>query len=165
MDHSNEPKAGRLLQLSHDVGRIAGSLAQLSVELRASHRPDSQIANSSEAAILLETVTWLIEARRQRASYLPADLFAEPAWDILLNLFRSELAIEQVPVPMACDAAGVPAGTALRWLDTLEKDGLVLRCGDPADPTTAVVILAPVTRNALRRYCVEVIQAHQGRSR
>ena len=165
MTHSPEIKAERLLQLSDDVARIAGSLAQLSLELGAPPRQSPPDTGSNEAAILLETVSWLVKARRNRASYLPAELFAEPAWDILLNLFQCDLAHEQVAVASACDAAAAPASTALRWLRTLEQQGLVLRRGHPLDPTKALVVLAPATRTALRRYCLEVVQTHRGRCR
>ena len=163
MNQPKETRAGRLLQLSEDVSRIAGSLAQMSVGFRGPTQQDPPITNSNEPSVLLETVSGLIEDRRNRAAYLPADLFAEPAWDILLNLFRSDLADERVTVPGACDWAGVPASNALRWISTLERHGLVLREVDQGDSMSASIVLAPATRNALRRYCLDIVETHRGR--
>lgn len=165
MKHSKDTKAGRLLQLSAEVSRIAGSLAQLSVGLGDSARQDSATTNSNEPAFLLETVSWLIQTRRDRSIHLPADLFADPAWDILLNLFRSDLAHEHVPVPSACKAAAVPASTALRWLGTLEQRGLVMRQGNQGDQTRDLVALAPATRTALRHYVLNVAESLRSRCR
>jgi hypothetical protein len=159
MEHSKDPKAERLLQLCEDVSRIAGSLAQLSIGPGAPSTEGPPITNSNEPAILLKSVTWLIRARRDRACYLPQDLFAEPAWDILLELFRGFLANEQVPVSSACMAAGVPASTGQRWLRILENQAMVLRSGDPRNAGKAFVVLAPATRDSLRRYFLDIVDA------
>ena len=163
MEHPKDPKAERLLQLSEDVSRIAGSLARLSIGLGTALR-QPPITNSNEPAILLDTVNWLIQARRDRACYLPRGLFADPAWDILLDLFRADLAREQFPVSRACAAAGVPESTALRWLKTLEQQGLVLPGDDCGGASNGFVTLAPDARSALRDYFVDVVEA-RSRSR
>ena len=61
----------------------------------------------------------MIRARRLRARYFPEDLFADPAWDMLLDLLQAEIAQLRVPVSSLCIAAAVPATTALRWLKTM----------------------------------------------
>lgn len=103
-------------------------------------------------------MNWLIRARRKRAQYLTAELFAEPAWDILLDLLRAELAQERISVSSACIAAAVPPSTALRWLKALEQQGLVLRQCDSRDARRTFVVLSPEASRALRRYFVEVVE-------
>jgi hypothetical protein len=55
--------------------------------------------------------------RRERERLLP-DLFADPAWDILLDLFAASIERRPVSVSSACVAAAVPPTTALRWIGT-----------------------------------------------
>lgn len=152
-----EPKAGRLLELSDEVSRIAGSLTQLSIGLRASLQQGYPYSNSNEPHVLLKWVNWLISARRKRASYIAPELFGEPAWEILLELLRAELAYERISVSNACSIAGTSQSTGCRWLNALEHHGLILRQGDERDAGGTFVALSPDTSNALRRYFVEVV--------
>jgi len=47
-----------------------------------------------------------------RARYFRDELFADPAWDMLLDLLQAEIAQLRVPVSSLCIAASVPATTA-----------------------------------------------------
>jgi DNA-binding MarR family transcriptional regulator len=149
-------KGERLIRLSKDVSRIAGSLAQLSVGL-GPPRQDYPCSNLNESEVPAEWVTWLIGARRKRARYISSELLSEPAWDILLDLLRAELAQEQISVSSASVAAGIPASTGLRWLKALEQRGLVVRKCDASDARRTFVMLSPDTSKALRRYFLEVV--------
>ena len=84
------------------------------------------------------------------------DLFADPAWDMLLDLLQAEIAQLRVPVSSLCIAASVPATTALRWLKSMTEQGLFVRRADPHDGRRVFVELAPAASAAMRRYFAEV---------
>ena len=107
-------------------------------------------------AVSPETVRSVIRARRLRARYFAEDLFADPAWDMLLDLLQAEIAHLRVPVSSLCIAAAVPATTALRWLKTMVTKGLFVRRADPHDGRRVFVELAPETSRALRNYFAEL---------
>lgn len=65
----------------------------------------------------------IIRARRIREQQLGPQLFADPAWDLLLEAFAADLRQERMTVPHLCRASRVPETTALRWIKLLEKDG------------------------------------------
>lgn len=71
--------------------------------------------------------------RASRSEYFGRDLFSDPAWDILLDLYAEHLAGRDVTVSSACIGAQAPQTTALRWLTTLEERGLITREPDPKD--------------------------------
>jgi len=150
-------KAEALLHLSQEVSRIAASLAQLSIGAGTLPRGDSPFCNRNALDVPPERVDWLIKARRARADYLTRELFSEPAWDILLELLRAEVAQERVSASNACIAASVPTSTGLRWLRALEHHGLVLRQGDLHDARRTFAILSEEASLALRRYFLEII--------
>jgi DNA-binding MarR family transcriptional regulator len=75
----------------------------------------------------------LYASRRTRTNHLPANLFGEPAWDILLDLVIQQSQLNSVSVTSAGLASGVPATTALRWIQQLEQDGLVERLPSDMD--------------------------------
>jgi DNA-binding MarR family transcriptional regulator len=156
-EETPEANAKLLLHLSEEVKRIAGSLAQLSLGSAPPPRRDYPFSNSNELDVPLERVNWLIQARRTRARYLTPELFADPAWDILLDLLRAEIAHERISVSSACIAAAVPATTGLRWLRALEQRGLVERQRDLHDARRTFVVLSEDTSKALRRYFLEVV--------
>jgi DNA-binding MarR family transcriptional regulator len=101
-------------------------------------------------------VRQVIRARRLRSRYFDEEMFADPAWDMLLDLLQAEIAQHRVPVSSLCIAAAVPATTALRWIKTMTDAGLFRRRADPHDGRRIFVELAPQASDALRRYFKEV---------
>jgi hypothetical protein len=156
-DVAADKNADRLRQLSEEVSRIASTLARLST---APVSPPKSVIEPVHGGDLphpsADTVRAVIRARRLRSRYFPEELFADPAWDMLLDLLQAEISHLRVPVSSLCIAAAVPATTALRWLKTLVSEGLFLRRADPHDGRRVFVELAPETSQALRRYFAEV---------
>ena len=155
-DVASDQNAERLRQLSEEVNRIASTLARLSAGPSPAPRPVEPALAGDVPQVSAETVRNVIRARRLRERYFPQDMFADPAWDMLLDLLQAEIAQLRVPVSSLCIAAAVPATTALRWLKTMVSQGLFVRRADPHDGRRVFVELAPDTSNALRRYFAEV---------
>jgi len=151
-DRSSE----RLRQLSDEVSRIASTLARLSTGPDATHRPVPVAANAEVPPVSGETVRQVIRARRLRSRFFEEELFADPAWDMLLDLLQAEIAQLRVPVSSLCIASAVPATTALRWLKTMTDQGIFVRRADPRDGRRVFVELSPDASSAMRRYFAEV---------
>lgn len=81
--------------------------------------------------------------RRARDVLFPGGWFADPAWDLLLDLYISELEGRQVAVSSACIATGVPTTTALRCINRLVGTGFLIRTVDPEDARRSIVTLEP----------------------
>lgn len=113
-------------------------------------RPARETWRELDRTIIHQKVTELYLTRRRRARYLPAELFGEPAWDMLLDLFAARLDGRLISVTSACYAAGVPPTTALRWLGILEEEGLVERGEHGSDHRVKLVRLRDA---ALRQMC------------
>jgi hypothetical protein len=90
--------------------------------------------------------------RRRAAIFGNPDLFGEPAWDILLDLFIAHAEGKSVSVSSACIGSAVPATTGLRWLGVLADDGLVLRDNDPDDNRRVMVRLSDTGVAAMEQY-------------
>ncbi|HEU0311150.1 MAG TPA: MarR family winged helix-turn-helix transcriptional regulator [Sphingomicrobium sp.] len=155
-DISKEPGSVRLRQLSDEVSRIAATLARLSVgpAAPAIEKPESVVGDMPPVS--LDTVRQVIRARRLRARFFDEELFADPAWDMLLDLLQAEIAQHRVPVSSLCIAAAVPATTALRWIKSMTDAGLFKRRADPHDGRRVFVELSPQASEAMRRYFGEV---------
>jgi hypothetical protein len=142
-----------LQQLSEDVGRIAAILASLSEEeaAAAAMRP-AEGAEKNETGVDAATIRAMIRARRLRDQYFRGDLFADPAWDMLLDLMAARLEKNRVAVSSLCIAAAVPATTALRWIKALTDRGLFVRSADPQDGRRVYIELSDDTARALATY-------------
>jgi DNA-binding MarR family transcriptional regulator len=99
-----------------------------------------------------KAVRRVLRQRRMREQYFPADLFADPAWDMLLDLYAARLERQPVSVSSLCIAAAVPATTALRWIKTMTDAGLFVREADPHDGRRIFIALAEGACDALARY-------------
>jgi hypothetical protein len=124
---------------------VAGSADHCKVQAQALRRTIDELCHNLErmsppvtANCFVEAPTEMevrkvIRARRARERFFNADLFADPAWDILLDLFASSLANQRATISSVCAAAAVPATTGLRWVRNLEECGLITRHDDPLD--------------------------------
>ncbi|HJT21172.1 MAG TPA: MarR family transcriptional regulator [Nitrospira sp.] len=81
------------------------------------------------------------EARFLRAEFFDPELFGEPAWDILLDLYAAALTQRRISTNALGVSSGVPGTTMIRWLRTLEAKGLVRRHPDPVDLRRVFVAL------------------------
>ena len=157
-DAATDKNAARLRQLSDEVSRIASTLARLSTGPTALRQPEVAITGDAPD-IAIEDVRAVIRARRMRSRYFSEELFADPAWDMLLDLLQAEIAQLRVPVSSLCIAAAVPATTALRWLKSMTAQGIFLRRADPHDGRRVFVELSPHASQAMRRYFADVGRA------
>jgi DNA-binding MarR family transcriptional regulator len=157
-DVASDRNAERLRQLSDEVSRIASTLARLSTGPTAAPAAVHKSVAPDAPAVSAETVRSIIRARRLRGRYFEEELFADPAWDMLLDLLQAEISHLRVPVSSLCIAAAVPATTALRWLKTMVQKGIFVRRADPHDGRRVFVELAPEASQAMRAYFAEVGQ-------
>jgi len=79
--------------------------------------------------------------RRLRSQYFPSDLFADPCWEMLLDLYDAYLAGAEVTVTSLGAASGVPQTTALRRMETLQGHGLIVRLEDRDDKRRIIIKL------------------------
>ena len=85
----------------------------------------------------------LLGLRRLREEMLGGNLFADPAWDLLLHLYVESAAGKQVAISGLCSAAKVRPTTGLRWINLLVDAGLLEKSDDPEDARRVFVGFAP----------------------
>lgn len=155
-DVKSESATPRLRQLSEEVSRIARVLATMSgddqLAALTTPRPDSPARRSNDAIVDAMQVRAMIRARRLRELYFAADLFADPAWDMLLDLMAARLERRQVAVSSLCIAAAVPPTTALRWIKLLTDQGILIRIADPSDGRRVFIELADSAAEGMMNY-------------
>ena len=87
-----------------------------------------------------------------------ADLFGEPCWDMMLDLYVQQASGKRITVSDLCLAAAVPLTTALRWVGTLEGRGLLRRRIDVSDRRRSFVNLTSKGSAAMGQALAEMIE-------
>ncbi|MCW1431426.1 winged helix DNA-binding protein [Novosphingobium sp. JCM 18896] len=98
----------------------------------------------------------ILRQRQLRARFFDGDLFADPAWDMLLDLTAARAEHKRVSVTSLCIASGVPPTTALRWIGQLTEAGLIERVEDDTDRRRAFLVLTDRAADAMARLFVEI---------
>lgn len=163
-----------MLRLTEEVGRLAARLDRLALPLGqdASDSLTGRLASpgidyrAGEERDLMRKprvplpdprlVHKVIRQRRLRDRYFKSELFADPAWDILLDLTAARAEHRRVSVTSLCIAAAVPATTALRWIAQMTEMGILLREQDPDDKRRAFIVLSDPIADAMARYFDEL---------
>jgi hypothetical protein len=143
------------------IAAIAARLAEIAVQLERAAQDDTSEGCDSEAgeehpaqrASALATARHAYWLRRQRAQIFgSAELFGEPAWDILLDLYIAQAEGKAVSVSSACIGSASPATTGLRWLAVLTDQGLIAREADAQDNRRIMVRLTERGITAMERF-------------
>lgn len=147
--------ASELVGISKSIGTqdLGFDPAQLILVADEDARPVTALSDARMA----EYAERLYKERRRRSRYLPGHLFAEPAWDILLDLFVNGVRDRAISITSACIAGGIPATTGLRWLGVLEKEGLLVRGISEEDARVTWVQLSNYGMDVMRGYLAETM--------
>lgn len=153
-EDGRNPGPAILQQLTEDVSRIAAILSSLSDEETASLLAVKAQSGEVERGEEVDApyIRAIIRTRRLRDQFFRADLFADPAWDMLLDLMAARLEGKRVAVSSLCIAAAVPATTALRWIKALTDRGLLQRAADPNDGRRVYIELSDEAARLMSAY-------------
>ena len=136
--YSNSQFHSAPINLKAELVEMQARLGQLASSCETVTRPASVAPTAITEAEVRQFIAW----RAKRSKALGGNLFADPAWDMLLELYAATLGGQRVSVTSLCIAANVPATTALRWLKILEGEGLAVRNDDPLDGRRSFVSLS-----------------------
>lgn len=151
---AEESVARQVANQSIDLAPVSGQLEHLSAlvaQLKSNVR-EVESSRSPEAAVNAAYVQGLIKSRRLREKFFSAEMFSDPAWDILLDLAAGDLAGKTTSVSSLCLAAAVPGTTALRWIKSMTEAGMLEREADAHDGRRVLVRMAPQTRELMMKY-------------
>jgi hypothetical protein len=172
----SEDERHLLMRLTEQVGQIVGRIERLAPGQQPTEALALAAANGSAAAPGRHhqeaeprstralrpplpdprLVRRVIRHRKLRGRYFDGQLFADPAWDMLLDLCAARAEHRRVSVTSLCIASAVPPTTALRWIGQMVEQGVFVRVGDHADRRRAFIELSERTADAMARYFAEL---------
>ena len=134
-----------------DLHRLLGKL--FNSNAAPSEEPDGESPDSDQARLERRART-LLESRRRRVAIFGPQIFAEPAWDMLLILYLSGGGRRQTQTSLG-ELSGASRSTAMRWIDYLSCRDLVRREEHPTDKRRNFVSLTEKGRHLLDLYLSE----------
>lgn len=116
------------------TGTQKNALAQLKALLfRKTLRRPPRLTEDHIRSVLL--------VRRARGAVLGENLFSEPAWDVLLELYAAELGGRSMTLPDLARATDTPVSVIARWQAALEDHRLTRLTVSPEDPSRVTISL------------------------
>jgi DNA-binding MarR family transcriptional regulator len=103
-------------------------------------------------AVLQERARQLYVGRARRSQIFNKGMFGEPAWDMLLALYVTDQSGPRHTISGLVNLSGVPATSALRWLNYLEHEQLVSRDPNSTDKRVIHIKLTDMARSLLDAY-------------
>lgn len=132
-------EAARLLRL------LSSAVAEQSGQVAGGQEPTSRDELILRARIVLNS-------RRRRTQYFNRAMFGEPAWEVLLALYITELSEGPQSIGRIADWIRAPLTTVARWIDYLEKERLISREAHPNDKRVIVIRLSEKGRELMDAY-------------
>lgn len=105
-----------------------------------------------------DMVRKLARAEAARARVIGGKILGDPAWNILLDLLLASLEGRRVAVSSACIVTGVATTTALRLINRMISDGVLVRVPDEADGRRDYLQIEPDVEAALKGYLFDLTQ-------
>lgn len=151
-DERLQPLADELVAIAERLRDVAAARAR-SAPAPAPTSGNGTLPAARDGRRYLALARRAYALRRKRAVIFGnPDLFGEPAWDILLDLYIAHAEGKPVSVSSACIGSAAPATTGLRWLGVLADEGLIVRENDPQDNRRVLVRLTRAGIAAMERF-------------
>jgi DNA-binding MarR family transcriptional regulator len=157
MPNDNDPsdKTYRLISLDdrdvEDLRRLLGKLRTGKPAASEEEYPETPDAGRAK---LEQRARALLESRRRRVAIFGPQMFAEPAWDMLLILYLSGRGRRQTQTSLG-ELSGASRSTATRWIDYLSCRDLIRREDHPTDRRRNFVSLTQKGQDLLDLYLSE----------
>jgi len=143
--HFEQQQDGSVKEIVEALRRVIKQVDSISV---SDDRDRPIFLNSA----LVERAEFVYKMRRNRDKiFQDRDLFSDPSWDILLDLYVARSKGKRISTTSACIASAVPSTTALRWLRVLEEKGLIERAGDVDDGRRSYITVTDLGASLVSR--------------
>jgi DNA-binding MarR family transcriptional regulator len=138
------------IKLSEEEAEVAKRLLSLLINGQNS-------TTTGPALGLHQFASGVQSARKDRRKFFPQQLFAEPAWDIMLSLYAAKAERQRFTVTDVANAVDLPLTSALRTIGALGDAGMIERVPDPHDRRRVIVELTDMAENSISQWLSHVI--------
>jgi hypothetical protein len=84
-----------------------------------------QFSGGDPLTLTEDHIQSVLSVRRARARIFGENLFSDPAWDMILELYAANLSGRSLPLRELAVTTETPVSTTARWASILEEIGLI----------------------------------------
>jgi DNA-binding MarR family transcriptional regulator len=139
----------QISDIQKNIDRISG---QIGLEIQ--HKLSDDELNDH----LISMLGKYFENKRLRYIIVSQDLFSDPYWDILVELFNARLRGKNLTVSAVATAGNMPPTTGLRYLDSLLSMEYIYRERDEWDGRKVFIRLSDKAFLLLKEYFVRILK-------
>lgn len=165
--HAIRLRARDMLTKPIDLRRLVQIVKEVQLERRTSSPPmavpspqnfegwantRTQVQEFDVKTMSVGVLKSLRSLHRARTTNLPEGLPVEASWEILLDLYVSELRMEPTSLTAIGGSSGVSLTSALRRIQELEGKGMIVRVPDQNDKRRAAAQLTEKGRHAVHSF-------------
>lgn len=161
--HDGRCSRERLAELARTARLLAVELSTLARGVRDSLSADRSDATTNEGSALsatdscdYESLRFLSTLSEERRRLFGKALLPDPAWEMLVELMLGRYAGRRICVTSLCLASKTPVTTALRRIEELIAEGLVVRSPDANDRRRSYVYLSDLGAERMQQYLASV---------
>lgn len=158
-------KADELRLLARQLNVLADELDEksspptnIAQPMRYSFLKEEHLFDDNHLCIVAQS---LYRLRNRRKKFFSSDIFAEPSWDMLLDLFINTVRGKAISTTSLCLASGTPATTALRWLTILEQKGFLEKYKTERDNRVTMIRMTNLGYSEMCRCLSEWLAANR----
>ena len=140
-----------------DLRRLVAKLDPATRQGFVRSSSDLAVRADNESDSLVKRARVILANRRRRSAIFGAQMFSEPAWEILLTLYADQQAQRHTQSGVI-DASGTSKTTALRWIDYLLERDFIRREDHPTDKRLKFLALSENGLNLLEMYLSETVR-------
>ena len=119
-------------------------------------RSDTTDGGAISETDLVQLARRVSNFRRKRDMLFGQLIFAEPEWDILLDLFAQSGFGRRVSMSSLCIAAAVPTTTAVRCINAMVDQGVLTKSPDATDARRVLIDMTEESRQKMRTLLLQI---------
>ena len=119
-------------------------------------RSDTTDGGAISETDLVQLARRVSNFRRKRDMLFEQLIFAEPEWDILLDLFAQSGFGRRVSMSSLCIAAAVPTTTAVRCINAMVDQGVLTKSPDATDARRVLIDMTEESRQKMRTLLLQI---------
>jgi DNA-binding MarR family transcriptional regulator len=126
-----------------------------------SGREPTSKADPADDRLIATLLAYEHRARTLRNQAFDGSVINDSSWPLIQDLLAAYLRGQKLRTKQLCAASGLPQTTVLRYLDHLEKVGLVRRESDPDDSRVTLVSITDTGARPIREYYSRVLASER----
>jgi DNA-binding MarR family transcriptional regulator len=149
---NNRDLKGLSILSEHDAREATRLLRQLIEALGNYVDPEGSYNERPYTEALASRARIIFQGRKARLRHFNRAMFGEPAWDMMLALYISDIDGERLTATRLADLIEQPFSSVVRWIDYLEKERFIERRQHPTDKRVQQIRLTDKGRRSMEAY-------------